>query len=309
MDDFVEAALSTKAIINTIGKQVFQNQISYEIVMLPAQDGSLLKRIGIIVSSIGGSAWVFLHSPIGIAYVEGLTGHEPTYWARKIGASNANLIENLTDEKKKSLASKLVVQCSQGFLEKTEAEMANAGITVEGFSDAYKARNRFYETCINNPKINGIGFNETPVFPIPRSEFTGRLVSILDKPDDDEWVIKVVSLRIESPTWNPDGRQWVGKFKDTDEKMKEAHFKIEDDVFWLQVMNGGLRQVKVGDNMLVQWARPRHRGTITARVFRVLEFNGQKISQPLTDVEIQTIMAKLKYRVDDSDGMQGSLDL
>lgn len=306
LDDFLESALSTKIILNDVGKNVFQQKVQFEVLMLPPTDGGLIKKVGVVITAVGGTVWGFLHSDIGIAYVKGLSGHEPVYWSEVLGNKTAEALNNLGDHEQKQLAGKIMTECTQGVFTKTKSELESSGITSDVFGPALMARNDFYETCINNPRIAGIGFDSSHNFPIKRNTFANRVIPINDKNDDVEWVIQIVSLKVESPTWNPEGRLWVGQFKDSDNVSKTATFNIEDDAFWLSVLNGGLKRVKVGDSVVVQWARQKKRGPIHARALKVLEYNAQKISEPLNDVQIQQIMDKLKFKVDVPDDSQPS---
>src|SRR5690606_8562412 len=83
-------------------------------------------------------------------------------------------------------------------------------------------------------------------------------------------------------------RQWKGK----DQLRRDCFFVVEDAEFWLLVRRKELH-VEVLDNLKVQWAfrivdgRPKNR-----RVLRVLEFNGDKLADPLTDEAIRSILGE-----------------
>jgi hypothetical protein len=102
-------------------------------------------------------------------------------------------------------------------------------------------------------------------------------------------VVSVESVYVTSPNWDEEDqktRQWKGK----DQIRRDCYFVVEDRAFW-QLVKRRTLHVEVLDNLKVQWAyqivdgRPKNR-----RVLRVLEFNGDKLADPLDHDAISAIL-------------------
>lgn len=96
---------------------------------------------------------------------------------------------------------------------------------------------------------------------------------------------------VTSPNWDRDdrARQWKGR----DPQGRDRYFRIEDEDFWRQVAGGGI-STHIIDTMKVQWAyqgkpeQPRN-----CRILRVLEFNGVRLSNPVSDTELRAALGRL----------------
>ena len=75
-----------------------------------------------------------------------------------------------------------------------------------------------------------------------------------------------------------------------DQEGHARYFRINDERFWEMVFRGELNP-RVVDSMKVQWAYrqwgKRRNGHV---VLRVLEFNGVKVSNPMTDAELRPFL-------------------
>lgn len=294
--DFVKSAQSTQKIINNLSENIFENKPQIKIIVCPPEKATFLAILGVIVIGGGGSVWAFLESDIGKRYIKGLTGREPADFAEELGIATVKKLPNIAKEVRNVLYATVISSCTAGFLTKSSAEIQALEMQKEQFKPALEAKNLFYETCLNNADIKAVGFDVSDKFSVNKENFIDQLSEIPEPEDNDKWIISSGSIRVESPTWNADGRMWVGKIKDKNRKLKDIHFSIADDNFWLHVMNKGLKKVKVGDNVIVQWARQQSKSLAAIKVLRVLEYNGQKISNPLTAQEIDAEMAKLNYK-------------
>ena len=173
----------------------------------------------------------------------------------------------------------------------TEA-LDKIAMEIGGLPDALEARAEFYQACYDDPDVKRIGFTTEQDFPIPRNSFPERAQKPERKKKDEgepEWVVSVEGIFVTSPNWDQEDqktRQWKGK----DSVRRDCYFVIEDAEFWFRVKRKGLH-VEVLDNLKVQWAYQIVGGkTKNRRVLRVLEFNGEKLAEPLPPDSINAIL-------------------
>ena len=189
-------------------------------------------------------------------------------------------------------SSMIVVAMTRGVLEKSNDELTKIGMDIGDLPDALDARADFFAACIENRDVKRIGFSSDDDFPIPRNQFPERAQKPARKEKDDEppeWTVTIEGIYVTSPNWDQEDqktRQWKGK----DSVRRDCYFIIEDAEFWHLVKRKDLH-VEVLDNLKVQWAfqvtdgRPKNR-----RVLRVLEFNGDKLAEPLTPDAIKALL-------------------
>ena len=259
-----------------------------------------------------------MNTDVGSAYIEGLTGQTSAEWAHSIGQHNRAIFDTVLSEQipesedvtlvesieglPKALprdyevdcqkAAKIVVAMARGVLEKSPSELQKVGMEIGALADALDARADFYAACINDPEVKRVGFTPEDDFPIPRNAFPERAQKLFRKQKDEEppeWAVSIESIYVTSPNWDREdqnARQWKGK----DQIRRDCYFVIEDAEFWHHVKNKDLH-VEVLDNLKVQWAfqivdgRPKNR-----RVLRVLEFNGEKLADPLRPEAVRALL-------------------
>lgn len=316
LDTFIETAESARNIIKALDATFFQGSLEYELIVLPPEDGTFLSKLALWVTGGAGAVVAFLNSDVGSAYIEGLTGKPPTEWAQEIGEDHQEYIQEFQDggkpEEKVSpddddapsqsepldqeaacrSGARIVVAMTRGVLEKSNSELTKIGMEIGDLPDAMDARAEFYAACIEDRDVRRIGFSRDDDFPIPRNQFPERSQKPARKEKDDEpteWSVSIESIYVTSPNWDREdqmARQWKGK----DSIRRDCYFIIEDAEFWHLVRRKDLH-VEVLDNLKVQWAfqmtdgRPKNR-----RVLRVLEFNGEKLAEPLTSDAIKALL-------------------
>ena len=261
---------------------------------------------------MGGTTAVFafVNTDVGAAFVEGLTGQPPSYWATMAGEAAKDALTKATeliepDEDDESSrerddaaacreAAKITVEMARAILESPPERLDRVGMEVGALPDALDARADFYLACIEDREVRRVGFTPDDEFPIPRSSFPERAIRPERKDRDEtppEWVVSIESIYVTSPNWDEEdqkARQWKGK----DQIRRDCYFVIEDREFWQSVKRRTLH-VEVLDNLKVQWAyqvvdgRPKNR-----RVLRVLEFNGEKLADPLGHDAISAILGE-----------------
>jgi len=313
LETFIETAESTRKVIEALDATFFQGSLEYELIVLPPEDGSFLSKLALWVSGGVASVFAFLNSDVGSAYVEGLTGKPPAEWAQEIGHDHQERIQSIQESAETKgeeppddgetiepvdedatcrSGARIVVAMTRGVLEKSNDELNKIGMEVGDLPDALDARAEFYTACIENSDVKGVGFSPDDDFPIPRNQFPERAQKPTrkEKPDEPpEWTVTIEGIYVTSPNWDQEDqktRQWKGK----DSARRDCYFVIEDAEFWRLVKRKDLH-VEVLDSLKVQWAfqvvdgRPK-----TRRALRVLEFNGDKLAEPLTPDAIKALL-------------------
>ncbi|MCE9508314.1 MAG: hypothetical protein K8R48_08410 [Alphaproteobacteria bacterium] len=301
LDEFIETAKNTRAIVENFNKEFCGGKLKYRIVVLPPEKGSFKSRLGVWIIAGASTLWLFAESDIGKGYISGLTGQEPAYWAKQSGVATKKAIDEVTKKdtnESKQAASVVLKECAKGFLAKDTDELRKIGMDKRHFREAYEAKNEFYTTCSNNPEIKGIGFDDTEKFPIKRVDFPRFIVDLPPKDDDDanlNWQTEVKTVTVTSPVWIRDGRLWQAKV----DNKRPVLFSIDDDGFWSRVENNGLKP-KIFDQLKVQWAFIAD-GKIrkNTRVLRVLEYNGSELTKPLSTSELNKVLKTFTAREDE----------
>jgi hypothetical protein len=317
LDTFIKTGEQAKAIIDTFNESFFQNELQYRLILLPPEPGSFLTKIAVYVFAVGVPVFYFLESDIGKAYIKGLTNREPYEFALELGKySRDKMIQALADfEESRSLksidlnqvdkcqlGSRVVVEMTRGLLEKNKDEIQKLSLNDNNLGNALDARSEFFTACIEDAKINGIGFSDENHFPIPRNQFPNRAVNLRkdeenDTSEDEAWTIAIEEIIVTSPNWDKDDqlkRQWKGK----NNINQEVYFIIEDKEFWLQVYRKKLN-VEILDKLKVQWAYLKDSGRIkNRRVLRVLELNGNSLGAALDANSINAIVGEFSEKDD-----------
>lgn len=167
--DFLAFTKDLEKIGKDFSKNIFGKKVVLQMYVLPPEEGSFLGRWGITLL-IGGGIWQGLETDIAKAFVKGLTGNEPSYYAEQLGS----------ETRKGAL---LIRDATQGFLEKIDTGVV---VPVMQFEIAYEAKTDFYKKCLENPEIKGIGFSEEHEFPVKRKDFIGQIL----KPEENNSDLK-----------------------------------------------------------------------------------------------------------------------
>lgn len=289
LDTFIETAQQTRAVIENLNRQFFSDGVTYRVVVLPPEEGSFLAKLGITIVAGFGLVFTFVESDIGKAYIEGLTGHEPSYFFKKAGQRHQDILHDLREQqpspKAQAASNELLAASTKGFLEADPEALRRVGFTPPEFYDAIEAKNRFYQKIESTDDVRAIGFKEEPDFPINRADFS-RLQTLLGPREEPVektlWTVETVDFVVTSPNWDRSDRQrpWKG----VDANNKEKYFRIEDDNFWTLV-NAKRIKPAIFDRAKVQWAiKDNHKRS--GIVLRVLEYNGNRIGESLSDAEL-----------------------
>jgi hypothetical protein len=302
LKQFIDTARSTQMVIDDFNEQLFDNKLRYELRVRSPETGGLMEVLGLVILGGGGAMWAFLATDIGKAFIKGLTGEEPAYWAEYFGKKTRDGIEKRKSKKKelskevampeaKEIDARLLVEMIISFLAANVDKLEQVGITPAKFQRSFSGRNAIYKACIDNPEVKGLSFDRTHDFPIKRADFPRQITHIPEviEPEAAQqiaWSVESVDIIVNSPNWKRDGRKWQAATN----KFQDIAFSIEDETFWHHV---DIKDIKpdIRDNMRVQWAYPAGLSKpASVRVLKVLTYNGKDISQPLSESELKRIL-------------------
>jgi hypothetical protein len=297
---FIETAEAVSKIAENLNEEVFSGQIEYHLLVLPAEDGSFKTKLAIFVTATLSGLWIFVESDVGQAFIKGLTGQKPEYWAEIAGSEvreqllsdeDVGTVQEHEGEKDKCAAAKLLTSSTRGILENSSEQIARTGVSGDSFDKAIEGRNDFFESCIAVEDLRAVGFADEPKFPIDRAQFVDQIiVSREPEEEDNSWKVEITDLTVTSPNWDRSDkhRLWKGKAVGGTDR----YFKIEDEAFWLRVERNEI-QPKVLDSIRVQWAyRIQHNKMREIRVLRILMYNGKAFSQPLDPEALAAILGR-----------------
>jgi hypothetical protein len=315
---FIKTANQTRAVIDGINREVFDGRLQFEVFVLPAEDGSFKTKLGVALLAGWGVVWSFSESDIGKAFIKGLTTHEPAYWAEAAGrmikeklaapapspAGNPAVPARRSHECQTEAV--IIAEAAKSFLQADHSQLRRIGITTQKFRDAFEARNGFYQACTADSKVRALGFNDTEDFPIKRKDFARLIVPLApreDQPLAHPWQVEIVILKVTSPNWDRDDRQ--RQWKARDDKGRDRYFTIDDEQFWTLVQAQKLNP-HIIDTVKVQWAYIGEQRR-SARVLRVLEYNGEELGQPLDENALAAILGTYDETPDDHGDLFGGL--
>lgn len=296
LDTFIQTADSARKIVEALDRTLFEGGSGFEVIVLPPSEGTFGEWLGIHPKKklSAAAVAVFLCTPQGEAFTKGLTGQTTSEWFEDAGvlmrqgieaAAGYVLAEESAVEKSLSgdtptdagaeaackAATRIVTTMTRGILELGTDALNKIGVDFGDLPDAMDARAEFYEACMKNAEVKGIGFTPEDDFPIPRNSFPERAQKPARKKKeepDPEWLVDQEPIRVDSPTWDQEKqrtRQWLG----VDQKKRNRYFIIDDAEFWQRIGKKELH-FEGSDQLTVQWAyqivggKPKNR-----RVLRV----------------------------------------
>lgn len=200
---------SVLVILQEINKQLFNDQLKIEVYMYPSEEGSHLKKFWFKAVFL---AW----TAIGMIMPNVLDGVVMGIW------DGRNISEYVRDG---VIDIKVLVKW---FLEKDNLDLIDSGVQPEKFYKAYKAKNQFYQSALNNVVTKWIGFDSTEDFPIQRNQFVRKISDLPDDLSDVAPVDKYHKLIVVSSINTEEEKDLAWQFKD--EKLKrrfQAYMKDE----------------------------------------------------------------------------------
>lgn len=232
IEEFHTFCMSIKDIADNINTSVCDSSLKYTLVILPPEEGSFLKRMG-IVGAVWLAAWYGIESDVGKAFIKGFTaGHEPAYYAENAGA----FLRDMTI----------------GFLRKDSRSVENIDQEQFQLEKAFRARNNFYSACSKSKNIKALGFDESEDFPITKESFPSYLVVEPILEDEASIFYKFHKVTIVSPvTIQGSNAKWRTRIKPSGEIL---NFYLEDQEFKNAFFNGSypLKESEQDDEMIIR---------------------------------------------------------
>jgi hypothetical protein len=214
LSDFLNTAKGIETVAQSLASKLFKESVLISVVVLPPEQGTLKSSLGFML--LGG---LMTFTIMNDAFVEGLTGVDPDKVRLEAGKGTRGAIE-------------FVAASTRNFLEKENKNLCSYGIDYEKFSAAYAGKDTFFKTCLNNPKISGVGFNHEHKFSVPRSGFVARI-----RPEEEDEPKKYLlhDVVIVSPIISKESKaQWLTKDIVT---KKTLRFHMEDEDFKEKLFN------------------------------------------------------------------------
>lgn len=230
--EFIEFTKSIEEIISEFNEEIFEESVSVSLLILPAEDGSFLQKIGIFVfgaiaSTTLGDTWAW--------FVKWLTWHEPSYYGELAGKNIATFFKDATE----------------WFLSRDVSDLEENGINQDVFPRAIYAKNSFYKTGLQNSDIRGIWFSPKNIFPIWRDSFPAKITNDVLKDKKIPSKIKLHELVITAPVITKDqSTLWHTKDKKTGKPLK---FFMKDKEFLADFLAGRypIKSTQLTDTVIV----------------------------------------------------------
>ncbi|MBL4589285.1 MAG: hypothetical protein JKY11_04300 [Alphaproteobacteria bacterium] len=265
MDNFSTASNAIQKIIDDLSKQVFGGRLRYQLVIIPPEEGTFLKTVG-ICTFIANVTLVPLTSDYITGVFEELTSHSPQYYA----SNHVRAIRDLT----------------KGFLSKETEDLEKCIPRELNLDRAFKAKSDFYTSCQTNKKIRGLGFDDSKDFPIKSDHFKNYISKDKTRPLESDFVIYDAILT--SPVTEDKNFQW--DFEDTVTGQKISAY-MHDESFKQDVLNGKypIKQSESSDTLkiLVEYQKQERNGEVIKRetcIKTVYRFNDVEITPILKDL-------------------------
>jgi hypothetical protein len=312
LDTFIATASEFSNLIEAFNRELFDGQLQYKVYVLPPEAGSFKQRLGVVVIS-GGTflAGAIFGAPIGEVskgFIEGVAGRSLHDWGVELGRDAQRAIQDwiasdetidaseaIEDEglKDRMIASCALTNLSERFLEQPTEKIRSLGIDPQDFPGSFSAKNGFYGACELNPLISGVGFDESPGFPIRREDFQRRVTPVR-KEEEEDWKFESVRFFVTSPNWDREDRQrgWKGR----DSRGGYVFFQLIDQEFWRRFDSGDLKSQNI-DEVIGQIAYKVIKGRKLNRIMlNVISYNDEKYSEELSEAKLRSILEDFLQR-------------
>lgn len=308
VQNFNDATNLSQKILLDLNLNVFGGQVQYELTVTPSERGSF--TIVMEVTVFAAALVTLLGSDLSKVIFRHFSGKHfeehvvhllrrfdsPSVDSEKVDEVSdeyiTEKIERIVGQERQSKQSEIIIDTissvHKAILTKGADELNGCGITGENFSSSFHARDKFYKGCLGNKEIQGLGFERKEEFPISQQAFAEFILprssyeSSQKNYSEDKWILETVAVQVNSPNWKMKGRKWQATWR-----QKKITFNVVDDVFWHLVHQDKIK-VTTSDVMRVQlgYKYSQSNRANDFRVFRVLSYNGNKVSEPMTEEEI-----------------------
>ncbi len=261
MSDFLVASNAAQKIIEDLNRKILGGKSSYQLVVVPPEEGGFLQTIGFLsLMFVGNVTLNPIASNYALGVFEELTQHKPSDY----GKDHVRALRDLTT----------------GFFLK-EVKVLEKCIPCEiNLDRAFKAKSDFYISCRNNKCIKGIDFYNSKKFLIHRDNFEQHISKDRIRfVDSDFYIYEAVLV---SPVDVDKDMKWV--FQDIVTKTKISAY-MRDKSFKTGFLNGQYpaKQFKEDDvlKILVEYKKQEKNGEIEIKetcIETVYSFNYTEIT-------------------------------
>ncbi|MEM9394143.1 MAG: hypothetical protein AAGA38_09815 [Pseudomonadota bacterium] len=310
---FIESARSAERTIAAINREVFSNSLEIELLVASPETGSVKQVLKVIIKGFNYSGGIiaFLlmvaETDLGKESIRELTGKYPVEHAvegiRKLQEKSESLEGKQTEETDETekeacaIVERFVVSATGNALSLERDAIDKLEISEGTRFEIADAQSGMFEACLQDERINGIGFSEEDDFPINRSSFAARAVKPvrIDKEDADkpEYKVELVELLITSPNFreqDQEGRQWKAELANG----SSCFFIVADKQFWSRLHS---KEFSFGEGTKVraQWVIKTVKGKVRSRtVLRVLAVDSVRLAEPLDRNAIEAAVGDIQ---------------
>jgi hypothetical protein len=272
MNDFITASNAAQKIVDDLNKQILGGKLRYQLVVIPPEDGTFLKTVGIwtLKATVAGVVLPIVGG-LSLGAFKALSGNTPEHY----GERHTEALRDMT----------------VNFFSKEVEELEKCIPHELNLDRAFKAKTDFYISCQNNDDILGLGFDSTKNFPIRHDHFKNHLSRDKFRPLDSDFLI--FDAIVTSPVI--EDKDYIWNFEDTVTGNKISAY-MRDESFKKGVLNGKYPFKNDGSNsdrvrILVEYKKQERNGEVEKKetcIETVYSFN---------DIELSPIPANLPPNV------------
>ncbi|MFW8634059.1 hypothetical protein [Cribrihabitans pelagius] len=319
---FVASAKSAQRALNTLNRELFDDQLDLELVVFAPEPGSVRQILKVVVKGARATAWGVagtygilwtvvqgLETDIAKEVVKELTGKLPAQIAADVVSDFRERIEQANTEKEREELEKaateqackeiaeVMSQASSSALVVPRERLERLPVSEKTIFELSDAQAEMFEGCIADPAISSVEIENNGHPPIPRHEFPRRAIRPKrpdpERDENEEWRVSLEAITVTSPNLEEEdqqARQWKGKTAND----KKALFTVEDREFWDRLHQ---KELSFSENteIVAQVATRFLDGRAKqSKVLRVLKFEGREIAQPIDENGLKAILGELK---------------
>lgn len=310
LQTFIKAAQATQQAVDSIGEFYFGSEISFEVVVIAPEAGTLKEILGIRVpkrfwnvatlllvleimdsqSVKDVSTELFGNTPSG-GIVTGIKTLKE--WVVSEDRDPASRVEQdkidpLTD---------IVCNAVTKSFEMDRERLRNAEIPEKLRFSLEDSQSLLFEGALADQSVAGIGFSSEDHFPIKRHQFVERAIrpTPIENPAEVRWVSDIINVKITSPNFDREDqiqRKWKGKTYAN----KSILFEISDEEFWTRSRRGDITFTE-NSEIKIQLAIKIIKGKAREKIaIRVISVDNKELAIPLTDDAIKAMIGEFTHR-------------
>lgn len=314
------ASMAIDELIFNLSTTVFGISAGVEVHAVAIDEGGFTLNINIgwktvAIPTVLAGFFHLSESGVVNGFIKGLTGKDIPEYSEQLGSTLRQWSESRADydliqpdyptylhEEAEEAAGNLLSDLTAAFLEADNETVRQYAQRTQHVDEAIVSRKKFFEACLEDPAIRAVGFSAANDFPIQRTEFLQRAAMPLPTDSSTQkirWQVITQTILATSPNWDRADqklRRWKGKTISG----STVFFSVDDDLFWEEAEKGGLYSDTINIMDAQVLCAIVDERTIERIVVKVVTFNGQEISSPLSREEIEEMIEALTEPDDDA---------